>query len=101
MYVTTRFFAPLLTFITSKQNISKQNLNMLNESLDFSKPSKTSGTTHTFLTVIVVPTKSDSDVILCLHLLSKTLTYSHHLSIRESIDNLRINPILWIGFKHK
>ena len=47
----------------------------------------------------VVPTKSDSDLILCLQLLSKTLTCTLHLSIRESIDHLSlcINPILWIG----
>ena len=30
--------------------------------------------------VTVVPTKSDSDVILCLQLLSKTLTCTLHLS---------------------
>ena len=30
----------------------------------------------------VVPTKSDSDVILCLHLLSETLTCTLHLSLR-------------------
>ena len=28
----------------------------------------------------VVPTKSDSDVLFCLQLLSKTLTCTHHLS---------------------
>ena len=28
----------------------------------------------------VVPSKSDSDVIFCLQLLSKTLTCTHHLS---------------------
>ena len=50
---------------------------------------------------IVVPTKSDSDVILCLQLLSKTLTCTLHLSKRESIDHLCINPILWIGLIHK
>ena len=48
----------------------------------------------------VVPIKSDSDVILCLQLLSKTLTSKLHLSIRESIDHLCINPILWIGLIH-
>ena len=32
--------------------------------------------THT----TVVPTKSDSDVVFCLQLLSKTLTCTHHLS---------------------
>ena len=45
----------------------------------------------------VVPTKSDSDVKLCLQLLSKTLTCILHLSKRESIDHLCINPILMIG----
>ena len=49
----------------------------------------------------VVPTKSDSDVILCLQLLSKTLTCTLHLSIHESIDHLCINPILWKGLIHK
>ena len=49
----------------------------------------------------VVPTKNDCDVILCLQLLSKTLTCTLHLSIRESIDHSCINPILWIGLIHK
>ena len=49
----------------------------------------------------VLPTKSDSDVILCLQLLSKTLTCTLHLSKHESIDHLCINPILWIGLIHK
>ena len=31
-------------------------------------------------TTAVVPTKSDSDVILCIQLLSKTLTCTLHLS---------------------
>ena len=53
------------------------------------------------LSFTVVPTKSDSDVMFCLQLLSKTLTCSLHLSIRESIDHLCINPILWIGLIHK
>ena len=44
----------------------------------------------------VMPTKSDSDVILCSQLLSKTLTCTLHLSIRESIDHLCINPSLCI-----
>ena len=30
--------------------------------------------------ITVVPTKNDSDVILCLQLLSKALTCDHHLS---------------------
>ena len=49
----------------------------------------------------VVPTKSDSDVILCLQLLSKTLTCTLHFSLCESIDHVCINPILWIGLIHK
>ena len=49
----------------------------------------------------VVPTKSDSNVILCLQLLNKILTCTLHLSIRDSIDHLCINPILWIGLIHK
>ena len=49
----------------------------------------------------IVPTKNDSDVVLCLQLLSKTLTCTLHLSIRESIDHLCINAILWIGLIHK
>ena len=41
----------------------------------------------------VVPTKSDIDVILCLQLLSKTLTCTLHLSIRKSIYHLCIISI--------
>ena len=37
-----------------------------------------------------MPTKSDSDVILCLQLFSKTLTCALVLSLRESRDNLCI-----------
>ena len=48
-----------------------------------------------------VPTKSDSDVICCLQLLSKTLTCILHLVSREPIDHLCINPILWIELMHK
>ena len=51
--------------------------------------------------VTVVPTKSDSDVILCLQLLSKKLTCILHLSVRKLIDHLCIYPILWIGLIHK
>ena len=40
----------------------------------------------------VVPTKSDSDVILCLQLLSKTLTCTLHLSLHESIDYFCVYP---------
>ena len=36
----------------------------------------------------VVPTKSDSDVLFCLQLLSKVLTLAHQLSYHESIDHL-------------
>ena len=49
----------------------------------------------------VVPAKSDSDVIFCLQLLSKTLICTFHLSKRESIDHLCINPIRRIGLIHK
>ena len=52
----------------------------------------------------VMPAKSDSDVIFCLQLFSKTLTCTHHLkclSSCESIDHLCINPILQIGLIHK
>ena len=42
----------------------------------------------------VVPTKCESDVILSLQLLSKTIMCTLHLSIRISIDHLCINPIL-------
>ena len=45
----------------------------------------------------VVPTKSDSDLIFCLQLLSKSLTFTIHLSYRESTDHLCIHPIPWIG----
>ena len=45
----------------------------------------------------VVPTKSNSDVILCLQLLCKTLYCTRHLSKRDSIEHLCINPILQIG----
>ena len=45
-------------------------------------------------TSTVLPTKSDSDVILCLELLSKTQTCTLHLSYRESIEHLCINPIM-------
>ena len=48
-----------------------------------------------------VPTKSDRSVIFCLQLLSKILTCTLHLSLRESIDHFCINPILWIGLIHK
>ena len=44
----------------------------------------------------VVPAKSDSDVIFCLQLLSKTLACTLHLSYA-----MRINPKLWIGLIRK
>ena len=56
---------------------------------------------NSFEEVTVMPAKSDSDIILCLQLLSKTLKCALHLSIRQSIDHLCINPILWIGLIHK
>ena len=49
----------------------------------------------------VLPVKSDSDVVFCLQLLCKTLFCTLHLSLRESIDHLSINPILQIGLIHK
>ena len=48
-----------------------------------------------------VPTKSDSDVILFLPLLSKEKTCTLHLSSHKSIDHWCINPILRIGLIHK
>ena len=58
--------------------------------------------THHYKTSFtVVPTKNDSDVVLCLQLLSQTPTYAHNLSPCESIDHLCINPILRIGLIHK
>ena len=57
--------------------------------------------TKLYYKATVVPTKSDSGEILCLKLLSNLLTCTLHLSIRESIDHLCINPILWIGLIHK
>ena len=56
---------------------------------------------HTGRSGTVVPTKSDSDVIFCLQLISKTLTCTLHLSLSELIDHLCINPILRIGLIHK
>ena len=47
-----------------------------------------------FLVTTTVPNKSDSDVILCLQLLSKTLNCTLHMSHSESRDHLCINPIL-------
>ena len=49
----------------------------------------------------VVPTKSGSHVIVCLQLLSETITCTLHFCLRESIDHLCINPILRIGLMHK
>ena len=48
----------------------------------------------------VMPTKSDSDVILCLQLLTK-ITRSLCLIQRASIDHLCVNPIQRIGLIHK
>ena len=47
--------------------------------------------------VTVLPAKSDNDVVFCLQLLSTTLTCTLHLSLCESMDHLRINPIRRIG----
>ena len=49
----------------------------------------------------VRPTKSDSDVNFSLQLLSKTLTCTSQLRLRESIGLLCINPIICIGLIHK
>ena len=49
----------------------------------------------------VVPANSDSGVVLCLQLLSRTLTRTFYLSWGKSIDHLCINPILRIGLIHK
>ena len=57
--------------------------------------------THSDNIFTVVPTKSDSDEMFCLQLLSKQLTCTLHLTKRESTDHLCINPILWIGLIHK
>ena len=56
---------------------------------------------YTFCDSTVVPTKSDSDVIFSLQLLSKTLTCTLYLGQREPIDHLCINPILRIELIHK
>ena len=47
-----------------------------------------------FLTAL--PTKSDSDELFWLQLLSETLTCTLHFCWRESIDHLCLNPILRI-----
>ena len=48
------------------------------------------------VTSTVVPTKSESNVILCLQLLSKTLMCTLPLRSQEWIDHFCINPILQI-----
>ena len=48
-----------------------------------------------------MPAKSDSDEILCLQLLRKTLMCTLQLSQGKSIDHFCINPIIWIGLIHK
>ena len=52
-------------------------------------------------TATVVSTKSDSDVIVCLQLLSGTLTCTLHFCLHESIDHLCINHIQRISLIHK
>ena len=54
-----------------------------------------------FFCATVVQTESDSDVIVCLQLLSEILTCTLHFCLRETIDHMCINPILWIGLIHK
>ena len=49
----------------------------------------------------ILPAKSDSDVVFCLQLLSKTLTCTLHMSKCKSMDHMCINPILRIGLIHK
>ena len=46
-----------------------------------------------------MPTKSDSDVIVCLQLLNETFTCTPPFCLRESIDHLGIS--LRIGLIHK
>ena len=53
------------------------------------------------LSYTALPAKSDSNVMFCLQLLSKTLTCTLHLSQCESIDHVCINPILPTGLIHK
>ena len=48
----------------------------------------------------VLSVKSDSDVVFCLQLLSKTLTCTLHLSQCESIDHLCVNPSMRVGLIH-
>ena len=54
-----------------------------------------------FSEATVMPAKSDSDVVFCLQLLSKTLTCTLHLNQCESIYHVCINAILRIGLMHK
>ena len=51
----------------------------------------------------VVPTKSDSDVILCLQLLSKILRVHFIIAISNRYIScvLILDPIPWIGLIHK
>ena len=53
------------------------------------------------LACTVMPAKSDSDVVFCLQLLSKILTYTLRFCLFKSIDHLCINPIRRIGLIHK
>ena len=55
---------------------------------------------HKFCSSTVLQAESDSDILLCLLLLCKTLTCTLHLSLCEWIDQLCINPILRIGLIH-
>ena len=61
------------------------------------------GVVHHCATTIV-PARSGGCVLFCIRsskFPSKTLTLSLHLGCRESMDNLCIDPILWIGLIHR
>ena len=65
----------------------------MNSSFITSRPALSSPSTWDDNKNTVVPTKSDSDVTFCLQMLSKTFTFTLHLSLCESIDHLCINLI--------
>ena len=68
-----------------------------NESFNHLKTTTKRKTAKTHKKLTIVATWSDSDVLLCLQLLSKKLTCALHFIKCESIDHLCINPILRIG----
>ena len=59
------------------------------------------GKSSDYIIYTVLPTKSDTDEIFCLQLLSKTFICTFILSLRESRDHLCINPIRRTGLIHK